>query len=145
MYVQLFTRSMGVQFKLTYPPFKLNGLQITGPRFIILFNLSYSGCPASNINKIAMESLIIQASSSTEGHSPNQAFLSGGNCWLPTEDDNEPWLQADFAITMWLHVLETKGSSNSGQWVTNYIISYAESDGIFKNFTSGGAVKVKNK
>ena len=92
-----------------------------------------------------MESLIIQASSSTKGHTPDHAFLSGKNYWLPTEDDKEPWLQADFAITMWLHVLETKGSSDSGQWVTNYSISYAESDGIFKNFTSGGAVTVKNR
>ena len=91
-----------------------------------------------------MESLIIQASTSTQGHVPKQAFLSGSNYWLPTEDDNEPWLQADFAITMWLHELETEGSSNSGQWVTSYSISYAESDGIFKNFTSGGAVTVKN-
>jgi hypothetical protein len=69
--------------------------------------------------------------------------LNAPGNWLPAEDDNEPWHQVDFAITMWLHSITTKGSSKSDQWVTHYRISYAESDGILKNFTDSGVVKVK--
>ncbi|XP_028418372.1 lactadherin-like [Dendronephthya gigantea] len=79
----------------------------------------------------------LTSSSSSEGNKASHAVLNGPRTWLPAANDTEPWLQVDFSTNLQLVSLKTQGSPTSEQWVKSFTISYANSSGIFRNFTHG--------
>ncbi len=85
----------------------------------------------------------LSASSSSEGHNASAARLNGTGYWLPADDDNDPWFQVDFAITLWLGRMKMQGAPSADQWVTTFTISYADLSEVFTNFTNNGAIEVK--
>ncbi len=85
----------------------------------------------------------LSASSSSEGHNASDARLNGAGYWLPADDDNDPWLQVDFSITLWLRRIKVQGASSADQWVTTCTISYADSSGIFQSYSEDEGIKVK--
>ena len=84
-----------------------------------------------------------QMSASSQRRDYLEARLHFVYSWMPTEDDSDPWLQVDFAITLDLLKLTIQGAPNGELFVKSFTVTYANSSGIFQNLTSGSILKVK--
>ncbi|RMZ58651.1 hypothetical protein D1632_13725 [Chryseobacterium nematophagum] len=65
------------------------------------------------------------ASSSIPALSPENSILSSSTSWAPAAATTGDYLTLDLGSVQSVNGVVTKGSGNSGQWVTGYTISYS--------------------
>ena len=62
--------------------------------------------------------------------------------WIPSDADNDPWLQVDFIVNVTVTTIYTQGSFDKPYFVKNYTIAFGYQRDIFEDYKVGGAVKV---
>ncbi len=62
--------------------------------------------------------------------------------WIPSHDDDDPWLQVDFVANVTVTAIATQGCSTEQHWVKDYTVAFGYDRNVLEEYKVGGVVKV---
>ena len=86
------------------------------------------------------DSAVIASSELDSDLSAFHARLGNKKAWIPSSNDQHPWIQVNLQYRRNLTAIVTQGFN--GSFVKSYYVSYGDDENIWMNYTVQGKIKV---